>query len=95
MLPSKTLLIAAAALSVGGASALAQDSQSKKPENPAAMSGCPGRMGMGITGMHGMMGADGRGPGMMNAMPMGMGMMRPGDGGHTGDGGRPADRPQG
>ena len=78
MLQIKTLLIAAAALSVWGASALAQDSQqSQKPEDPAAMSGCPGMMGMGMMG-HRMMGPDGKGPGMRNAMPMGMGMMRPG-----------------
>jgi hypothetical protein len=35
-------------------------------------------MGMGMKGMHGMMGPDGKGPGMRNGMPMGMGMMRPG-----------------
>jgi hypothetical protein len=35
-------------------------------------------MGMGMKGMHGMMGPDGKDPGMRSVMPMGMGMMRPG-----------------
>jgi hypothetical protein len=77
------LQITVAALTVAGAAAFADDpqssSQSQKPAESAATSGCPGMMGTGMMkGMHGMMGPDGKGPGMMNAMPMGMGMMRPG-----------------
>lgn len=83
MLTFKTVQVAAAVLTIAGAAAFADDAQnspqSQKPADPAAMSGCPGMMGMGMMkGMHGMMGPDGKASGMMNAMPMGMGMMRPG-----------------